>query len=37
MFIFNFGMANPNPSTFLGNVQWKLIKQLKNGDFYIFP
>jgi len=29
-------MANPNPSTFLGNVQWKLVKQLKNGDFYIF-
>jgi len=27
-------MANPNPSLFLGNVQWKLAKQLKNNDFY---
>jgi len=28
----NFGMANPNPSTFLGNVQWKLVQQYKNSD-----
>jgi len=26
-------MANLNPSLFLGNVQWKLAKQLKNSNF----
>ncbi len=29
----NFGMGNLNSSIFLGNVQWKLVKQLKNSDF----
>jgi len=28
-------MANPIPSLFLGNVEWKLVKQYKNSDFYI--
>jgi len=27
-------MAILNPSTFLGNVQWKLAKQIKNSYFY---
>ena len=27
-------MANPNPSTFLGNVHWKVVKQWKNSDYY---
>jgi len=27
-------MGNPNPSTFFGNVQWKVVKQLKNSDFH---
>ena len=30
----NFSMGNPKPSTFLGNVQWKLVKQLRNSDFH---
>jgi len=33
-FSINFGMDYPNPSLFLGNVQWKLFKQLKDSDFY---
>jgi len=32
VFSLNFGMDNPNPSLFLGNVQWKLVKQYKNSD-----
>jgi len=32
----NFGVANPNPSSFLGNIQWKIVKQSKNSDFYSF-
>jgi len=27
-------MGNPNPSTFLGNVWWKIVKQYKNSDFH---
>jgi len=27
-------MANLNPSTFLGSVQWKLAKPIKNSYFY---
>jgi len=27
-------MGNPNLSTFLGNVEQKLVKQLKNNDFH---
>jgi len=27
-------MANPNIKTFLGNVQWKIAKQLENSDFH---
>jgi len=34
MFSLNFGMDNPDSSTFLGNVWWKLVKQLKNSDFH---
>jgi len=30
----NFGMANSNIKTFLGNVQWKIAKQLRNIDFH---
>jgi len=30
----NFSMENPNPLTFLGNVQCKIVKQLKNNDFF---
>jgi len=33
MFCLNVGMGNPNPSLHLGNIQWKLAKQLKNSDF----
>jgi len=33
VFSLNFDMGNPNPSLFLGNVQWKLVKQYKNSDF----
>jgi len=29
----NFDMGNPNPSLFLGNILWKLVKQYKNSDF----
>ncbi len=34
VFSLNFGMGNPNSSTFLCNVQWKVVKQLKNSDFH---
>ncbi len=34
VFSLNFDMDNPNPS-FLGNVQWKLVKEYKNSDFQI--
>jgi len=27
-------MADPNPSTFLGNIQQKITKQVENSDFY---
>jgi len=27
-------MGNPNSSTFLANVQWKGVNQLKNSDFH---
>jgi len=36
VFFPQFGMANPNPSTFLSNIEWNLAKQLENGDFYGF-
>jgi len=29
-------MANPNPSTFLVNVQWKLAKQFEKGISIVF-
>ena len=29
MFFLNFGLANPNLSSFLGSIQWKIVKQLK--------
>jgi len=32
----NVGIAKQNPSTFLGNMEWNLVKQLENGDFYNF-
>ncbi len=35
LFSLNFGMGNTNPSTFFGNVQWKVVvKQLKNSDLH---
>jgi len=34
VFSLNFGMGNPNASIFLGNAQWKVVKQLKNSDFH---
>jgi len=34
LFSLNFGMSNQNSSTFLANVQWKVVKQLKNSDFH---
>ncbi len=34
VFSLSFGMGNPNSSTFLGNVQWKLVKHYKNSDFH---
>ncbi len=34
VFSLNFGVAYLNPSLFLGNVQWKLVKQLKSSDFH---
>jgi len=34
VFPLNVDIGNPNPSLFLGNVQWKLVKQYKNSDFY---
>jgi len=33
VFSINFYMTNLNSSTFLGNVQWKLAKQMKDSDF----
>jgi len=33
VFSINFDMTNLNSSTFLGNVQWKLDKQMKYRDF----
>ncbi len=33
LFSLNFDMGNPYPSLFLGNVEWKLVKQYKNSDF----
>ena len=33
VFPLNFGIGNPNSLTVLGNVQWKVVKQLKNSDF----
>jgi len=32
VFSVNFDMTNLNSSTFLGNVQWKLAKQIKDSD-----
>jgi len=29
-------MANPNPSAFFGNVQWKIVKEMENSDFVVF-
>jgi len=34
VFSLNVSMDSPNSSTLLGNVQWKLVKQLKNSDFH---
>jgi len=34
VFSFNFDMGNINSSTFFGNVQWKVVKQLKNSDLH---
>jgi len=34
VFSLKFGMANSNPSLFLGNVQCKLVKQYRNSVFY---
>jgi len=35
LFSLNFGMGNTNPSTFFGNVQWKVVvKELKNSDLH---
>jgi len=34
--ILHFGMSNPNPPTFLGNIQWKITKQPENSAFHIF-
>jgi len=34
LFTLNLGMANLNPSTFLDNVQWKIVKQFENTDFH---
>jgi len=34
-FLFLFGMVNPYSSSFLGNIQWKIVEQLKNSGFYI--
>jgi len=36
VFSLNFDMTNPNPSTFLGNVQWKLAKQMENSNYIVF-
>jgi len=33
VFSLNFGMDNLDSSIILGNVQWKVVKQLKNSDF----
>jgi len=32
MFSVNFDMTNLNSSTFLGNVQWKLAKHIKENN-----
>jgi len=32
LFLLNIGLANPNPSLFLGNVQWRLAKQTKESE-----
>jgi len=34
MFSLNFGMENKTP-TFLGNVYYEIVKQLKNIDFFL--
>ncbi len=34
LFSLNFGMSNQNSSTFLANVQCKVVKQLKNSDLH---
>jgi len=36
VFSLSFGMTNPNPSTFLSNVQWKLVKQPKTVISIVF-
>jgi len=27
-------MAKTDPSSFLGNIQWKIVEQFKTSDFY---
>jgi len=34
VFFLNFGLGDPNPSTFFGNVQRNIIEQMKNSDFH---
>ncbi len=29
LILLNYDMGHPNPSTFLGNVQWKIVNQFK--------
>jgi len=37
MFFLNFGLPNPNLSSFLGSIQWKIVKQLKMVISINFP
>jgi len=34
VFSINFGMGTLILSTFLGSIQWKIVRQYKNSDFY---
>jgi len=36
VFSLNFGIANPNPSLFLGNVYWKLANKMKTVITTVF-
>jgi len=33
-FLLLFGMANPDPLSFFGNIQWKIAEQFKSSGFY---